>query len=149
MRRSRVIILIVLVIVIITAAITFLLSKKGAEEPPIVIPDNTENPFTGKMLPPDKEIIKRQMVGHLGDGGTITETPRFNIYYFAPDVFQVEIKITNIADVRDEAITWFKDKGFSENDICKLPVTFYLNPEVARKLEGSGVSFNTLPDFCR
>ena len=139
----------VLVIVIVVAITLFLLSKRGREVPPIVIPDNTENPFTGKTLPPDKEIIKRQMVGHLGDGGTITETPRFNIYYFAPDIFQVEIKITNIADVRDEAIAWFKDKGFSENDICKLPVTFYLNPEVARKLEGSGVSFNTLPDFCR
>ena len=140
----------VLVIVIIAVTITFfLLSKRGREVPSIVIPDNTESPFTGKTLPPDKEIIKRQMVGHLGDGGTITETPRFNIYYFAPDVFQVEIKVTNIADVRDEAITWFKDKGFSEDDICKLPVTFYLNPEVARRLEGSGVSFNTLPDFCR
>src|SRR3989344_4266636 len=117
MHRSRVIILIVLVVVIIAVAITFLLGKKGAEEPPIVIPDNTENPFTRKTLPPDKEIIKRQMMGHLGDGGTITETPRFNIYYFAPDVFQVEIKTTNIADARDEAITWFKDKGFSEADI--------------------------------
>jgi hypothetical protein len=149
MRRSWVIILIVLVVVIIAVAITFLLSKREREVPSIVIPDNTENPFTGKTLPPDKEIIKRQMVGHLGDGGTITETPRFNIYYFAPDVFQVEIKTANIVDVRDEAISWFKDKGFSENDICKLPVTFYLNPEVAKKLEGSGVSFNTLPDFCR
>ena len=77
----------VLVIVIIAVTITFfLLSKRGREVPSIVIPDNTESPFTGKTLPPDKEIIKRQMVGHLGDGGTITETPRFNIYYFAPDI---------------------------------------------------------------
>lgn len=103
----------------------------------------------GKVLAPEKEEIRSDLVAPLGDAGVLTETSEFRIEYYSPDVFQVEIKTINIADARDKAIAWFKGKGFSEADICKLPVTFYLTPEVARKIEGSGVIFNTLPDFCQ
>lgn len=149
MNRNRSIILISLILVAALAVLGFLILRQDKENLPPAAQTETESQFAGKPLPQDKETLKNQLVGHLGSGGTITETSDFNIHYFAPDIFQVEIKTTDVADAREEAITWFKSKGFNEEDICKLPVTFYLNAEVVGKLEGSGVIFNALPEFCR
>lgn len=149
MSRKQLTILITLIVVVTLSILAFLVLRQDKEGLPPAIQTDEESPFVGKPLPKDKEVLKNQLVGHLSDGGTITETPDFNIHYFAPDVFQVEVKTVDIADTREKAIAWFKGKGFSEEDICKLPVTFYLSAEVARKLEGSGVIFNTLPDFCQ
>ena len=122
--------------------------KQIIEETP-VIQEFPESPLESKPLTLDKEEIKRQLTAPLGEAGVLTDGPDFRIDYIAPDFFQVEIKTTNIFDARENAVAWFKEKGFSEEDICKLPVTFYLDAEVARKLEGSGIVFNALPDFCR
>ena len=151
-RKAFLVILIALFILASVVVLVFVNQKGWEEEQDLT--DGTSIPveegsLKGKTLTPDKEAIKNRLVAPVGDAGVLAETSEFRIEYYSPDVFQVEIKVTNIADARDEAITWFKDKGFSEDDICKLPVTFYLNPEVVRKLEGSGVTFNTLPDFCR
>lgn len=148
MKRNQLIILVIVVILVIASLVAFLLTReKGVEEPTPIT--ETENPFVGKPLPPDKEAIKQELIANVKDGGTIIETPEFNIHYFPPDIFQAEIKTTNIVDSKEKAIAWFKGKGLGEEDICKLPLTFYLSPEVAQKLQGSGVIFNTLPDFCR
>ncbi len=141
------------VIILIALLALVLLGREDQQEQypfgePSTVPVG-QGSLKGKALSPDKEVIKSQLVIPIGDAGVLAETSEFRIEYYSPDVFQVEIKTANIADARASAINWFKEQGFNEEDICKLPVTFYLNPEVARKLEGSGVIFNTLPDFCQ
>jgi len=85
-----------------------------------------------------------------GQAGTITDGPDYRIIYLpAGPLFQVEIKTTYIARAKDSAIQLFKNKGFSEEDICNLPVAFYLGPKPFKELEGSGVVVNPKPDFCR
>lgn len=146
--KNKLVLTTVLFAVIIGGYFLYSLISKEVPEIPVsqVFP---ESPLQSRPLTPDKEEIKKQLTAPLGEAGTLTDGPDFRIDYIAPDIFQVEVKSINIADARDRAIAWFKDKGFSEEDICKLPVTFYLNAEVAQKLEGSGVIFNTLPDFCQ
>lgn len=147
MTRNRIIILVIILLAVLAVIGFFLFGAEKEEPTPIT--EGAESAFTGKPLSPDKESVKRELVAGVGGAGTIAETPDFNVHYFAPDIFQVEIKNIDIVNTREKAIVWFKTKGFSEEDICKLPVTFYLNAEIALKLEGSGVIFNTLPDFCR
>lgn len=128
---------------------SFLTSRQAIEQAPVISQGFPESPLESKPLTQDKEDIKRQLTAPLGEAGILTDGPDFRIDYIAPDFFQVEIKSINIVDARDKAISWFKNKGFSEEDICRFPVTFYLNAEIVGKLEGSGVIFNTLPDFCQ
>lgn len=125
----------------------FLAGRQIVKETPVS--QEFPSPLESKPLTQDKEEIKKQLTIPLGEAGTLTDGPDFRIDYIAPDIFQVEIKTAYVVRARDEAIKWFKDKGFNEEDICRFPVTFYLNAEVARKLEGSGVILNTLPDFCQ
>jgi len=103
---------------------------------------------TRPPLPPDKEALKRKLVAPLGAGGVLTDGPDFRIDYISPDIFQVEIKTTSIDKAKTAALEWFEQKGFTQEDICNLPVAFYLSSEVARQYQGSGLIFRPLPDFC-
>jgi len=148
--RNKLILALIILLVILGGYLLyrFLTDEQIIEEAP-VSQEFPESPLESKPLIPDKEEIKRQLTAPLGEAGVLTDGPDFRIDYIAPDFFQVEIKTTNIVGARESAIAWFKSKGFNEEDICRLPVTFYLNAEVARELGGSGVILNTLPDFCQ
>lgn len=142
--------ILLIVIVLVIAGIYFISrSSKKAEQVQTIPTPPLESPLRGKTLPSDKEAIKQRLVAPLGEAGTLSDDPNFRIDYIAPDIFQVEIKTTNIVDARENAIAWFKDKGFSGDDICNLPVTFYLSGEVAKQYEGSGLVFDSLPEFCQ
>lgn len=106
-------------------------------------------PIQSQPLASDKEAIKNRLVSPLGEAGILAENEDFRIEYYSPSLFQVVIKVVYVADARDRAIGWFKEQGFSENDICSLPVTFSLMPEVEQKLRGSGFIYSALPDFCQ
>ena len=64
------------------------------------------------------------------------------------DMFQVEIKTIKISTVRDEAVAWFKSKGFSGAAVCTLPIQFSIDKEDADSLRGTGIVFNPLPPGC-
>lgn len=77
------------------------------------------------------------------------ETEEFYIEYLsAPDEFMVEIKTKEIGKAKEEVEAWFVQQGFSTDGICKLPVVFYLNYEVAESLRGVDMEFDPLPLGC-
>ncbi|MBI2594913.1 MAG: hypothetical protein HYW38_01485 [Candidatus Colwellbacteria bacterium] len=101
-------------------------------------------------LSPEKQRLKEKLVAPLGGAGSPVITSEYRVDYLpTPDIFEVEIKSANIDNVKNKVIAWFKRQGFSEEDICNLPVTFYLSGEVVQQFEGSGLIFNPLPDFCQ
>jgi len=107
------------------------------------------SPIQNQPLTSDKEAIKNRLVSPLGEAGVLTENEDFRIEYYSPNLFQVVIKVVYVAEAKNKAINWFRKQGFSEKDICSLPVTFSLTPEVDQKLKGSGFIYSALPDFCR
>jgi hypothetical protein len=84
--------------------------------------------------------------------GSPKQTNEFRVdYLHSNDLFQVEILTTNIDQAKKDAIQWFLSQGFTQEGLCKLPVSFYLNFDVKQQLKQSGtqVTFNPLPDFCQ
>lgn len=154
MSRKRIIILIIPVLALLSLGIYLLIRPSVEEQPPLQktpTESSAEQAVANReSLPPDKEKIKQSLLQPLeGSAGTLSEGPQFKIDYLpAFDVFEVGIKTTDIAQAKDNAIAWFKKRGFDESDICNLPVTFYLVSDVAKEYEGSGLIFNPLPDFC-
>ena len=156
MSKKRILIVIIpLLIILVSLGIYFLLRSSVEEKPPLKELPKTESPAEQAIsnrepLPPNKEEIKQLLLQPLkGGAGTISEGAQFKVdYLLAFDVFEVGIKTTNIFQAKEGAITWFKEKGFNEKDICNLPVTFYLVSGVAQEYRGSGLIFNPLPDFC-
>ncbi len=162
--RYKKIILLLVGLLVIGAFIYLIIVTYKESQPPLVSPPSSErtSPFgikisgpaiseyskTRPALPSNKEALKQRLVAPLGEAGVLLETSDFRIDYLSPDIFQVEIKTTSIASAKDNAVDWFKKKGFSEEDICKLPVTFYLSGEVVAKFKDSGLVFKPLPDFC-
>lgn len=69
-------------------------------------------------------------------------------YVKTPNDFEGEIKTENISAAKQEAEIWLKNKGLTNDGICKLPLFFYLNRETAQKLKGSNIKFNPLPNGC-
>lgn len=69
-------------------------------------------------------------------------------YVKSADLFQVEILTAEIPAAKEEAIVWFKSQGFSNEGICALPVSFYLNFDIKTQLGKAANSFNPLPESC-
>ena len=151
-RKKIILISIAVLLLMILGTGAIFLTGKRSEKNQGVIQDNqsvTGEPIESQPLASDKEAIKNRLVSSLGEAGVLTENKDFRIEYYSPNLFQVVIKVVYVAEAEDKAINWFKERGFSEKDICDLPVTFSLTPEVDQKLEGSGFIYNALPDFCR
>ena len=144
MNKKLVLVLVVITALIALAVAAVILSRDQREESQVVVGE----PIQSQPLSSDKEAIKNRLVAPLGGAGILTENEDFRVEYYSPDFFQAVIKTTAVADARDKAINWFKEQGFTEEDICKLPITFSLTPEVDQKLMGSGFSYGALPDFC-
>ncbi len=151
-RRKIILISITVLLLIILGAGTIFLTGKRSEKDQGAIQDNqgvVGSPIQSQPLASDKEAIKNRLISPLGEAGVLTENEDFRIEYYSPSLFQVVIKVVYVAEAKDKAINWFKKQGFSEKDICNLPVTFSLTPEVNQKLKGSGFIYSALPDFCR
>lgn len=95
--------------------------------------------------------MKQKLIEPLGGPGPLYETADFRIGWLPPpiDRFDVTIKTTDFVSAKEETVVWLKAKGFTEQDICALPVVFNLAWEVQQELEGSGYTFNRFPDFCQ
>ncbi len=155
MTKKRILIAIIPILILISFGVYFLVRPPAEEKPPLQELPKTESSAEQAIsnrepLLPNKEKIKQSLLQPLkGNAGTLSEGQQFKVDYLpAFDVFEVGIKTTNIFQAKENAISWFKEKGFSERDICNLPVTFYLVSGVAQEYKGSGLIFNPLPDFC-
>ncbi len=138
-------------IAILLVAFTVYLFSRRSEEEVVILPPPEETNIVQGPLAPEKEKLRQELIAPLGGApGEITDGPDYRISYLsAGPVFQIEIKTTYIARAKEGAIQFFKNKGFDEQDICNLPVAFYLGPEPFRELEGSGVVVSPKPDFCQ
>lgn len=94
--------------------------------------------------------IRQALTALVGeDGGVLYQSPLVKISYVpAPNDFEAEILTSNIQAGKDEAVDWLRDRGFTEDGICKLPLFFYLSIQAKSEIKKTGQSFNPIPDFC-
>jgi hypothetical protein len=99
---------------------------------------------------PSDKNLRAQLISELDNqSGIIQNTASYRLEYVAsPDSFEVEIKTSEITKAKDEAILYLKTRGFTEDGICKLPLMFYVNHEVAKNMKSGEDEFNQIPDFC-
>ncbi len=105
---------------------------------------------TRPPLEAEDQTAKRELLISLGNkSGVLSKAANYQLEYVkAADVFQVEILSEDINKAKVDALAWLKEKGLSSNGLCKLPVTFYLNYNIAQNLRGSGLVFNPIPEGC-
>ena len=81
------------------------------------------------------EAAKERLLAQLPNGqhsGNLYQSSIVSIDYVqGPDLFQVEVLTTNVAQAKAQAVAWFEQKGFSQEGICHLPLSFYLNFQVS------------------
>lgn len=81
--------------------------------------------------------------------GSVYKSQQVRIDYVkSPDIFQVEILSTDVTLAKQEAVNWMVSQGFTKDDVCKLPLSFYLSPETSASLQNTKTIFNPLPDGC-
>lgn len=81
--------------------------------------------------------------------GVVYQNERLSIEYVkSADLLQVEIRTKAIDAAKDEALLWLKSKGLSDEGICNLPVSFYLNFDIKTELGVEADTFNPLPETC-
>lgn len=103
---------------------------------------------TRTPLSPSDQAVKDRLLNQAGEGGVINKTNNYSIEYIrAMDDIEVEILTTNIDQAKTEAQSYLKSQGFSSQGLCNLPVRFYLNYVVTKKLPKDTV-FNPLAEGC-
>jgi hypothetical protein len=104
------------------------------------------------QLSPDDSQKKTTILNNILHGfnsGVLYETANVRLEYVqSADILMAEIKTTSIVKAKAETNTWLLDQGFTQDGICKLPVMFYLDPEVRYGLQGKDVIFSPLPNNC-
>lgn len=81
--------------------------------------------------------------------GVAYETISFRLEYIqSPDIFMAEIKTSDINKAKKEAADYLISEGFSQNDVCILPLVFYLNAAIALEIRETGIEFSPLPLDC-
>lgn len=81
--------------------------------------------------------------------GYVHQSPTVRIEYLSsPDAFLAEILTIDISRSKTDTVAWFRSQGMSQEGICNLPVSFYLNFDVAQDLRDSNITLNPLPEGC-
>lgn len=103
-----------------------------------------------KTLSPGGVAAKQKLIASLNNAsGNLYSSPNIFIAYIkSPDVFQVEINTTNIAQAKQEAKTYMTTQGFTTDDLCKLPLSFFLNFKISQELQNTNTVFNPLLEGC-
>lgn len=94
--------------------------------------------------------IRAKLVDKLnGKSGILNKSESYILEYVeAPNMFQIEIRATDFDKTKAQTVQWLESQGLSFEGICKLPIMFYLNSDVASKLRGQIGKFNPLPEGC-
>lgn len=162
--KNKKMMLILAAVLVISLAVSLIIYFGGREKVPEITTETS--PYTGGIktsgppldeyvserpsLSPEKQKLKEKLVAPLDGAGSPITTSEYRVDYLpTPDIFEVEIKNASLDAVKNKAIIWFKRQGFNEEDICNLPVIFYLSGEVVEQYQGAGLIFNPLPDFCQ
>jgi len=109
--------------------------------------ERIKNP--GELSQQDKQV-RKSLLDRVGNkSGILFEYSTFRITYMQTfDFFESEILTTNVSQAKSDTLAWLKQQGLSENGVCHLPLTFFLNNDVAKKITDPFVSFNPNPDGC-
>lgn len=109
--------------------------------------DRLKNPVP---LTINDQNIKKQVIAEVGGkAATLNETKSYKIMYLpAGDEFLVAIKDINILTAKQEVKSWFISKGFTQNAMCDLPVSFFLDNLVVEQLKGLDITFNPIMEGC-
>ncbi len=125
--------------------------------PPVLYDDNAQNKLVAYVkarqpISDTDKLAKAKMLALRPENqmsGVIHQTQNIRIDYTrSADLFQVEILTTNVQDAKNEANIWLRTQGLSQDGICKLPIGFYLNYDIANELRETGYVFNPLANGC-
>ncbi len=105
-----------------------------------------------QALSSNDTFAKAKILASLPPGqqsGIVYKTSNISIeYVHSPDLFQIEILTTDIAQAKAAANVWFRAQGMSQRGICDLPLLFYLNWEIANQMRGQNIQFSPLGNGC-
>lgn len=103
-----------------------------------------------KQLSVAGATTKDRLIASLsGSSGVVYSSPNVKISYIAaPDLFQSEILSVDDIAAKQEATDWMISQGFTKDDLCKLPFSFFLGAASAQKYLNSSAVFNPLPEGC-
>lgn len=109
--------------------------------------DRLKNPVP---LTVNDQNVKKQVIAEVGGkAATLNETRSYKIMYLPTgDEFLVAIKDINIVRAKQEVKNWFISKGFSQNAMCDLPVSFFLDNLVVEQLKGLDITFSPIMEGC-
>lgn len=94
-------------------------------------------------------VIKNKILSSIPLSEIVFQTPDVTVEYIQSfDLFQGEINTPNVNAAKIEVITWFINQGMTQQGVCNLPLSFYLNFTVKSQLPDDGNSFNPLPLGC-
>jgi len=103
-------------------------------------------------LEPDAAFIMQKLIDPLKDApGTVLETNNVRVDYIpSAKAFTVEILTIEYEEAKQFIFNWFLSHGFSYDEVCGMPITFYLNSEVKEELEKRGIRivFNPVLSNC-
>ncbi len=130
--------------------------KKTKETPPIkesaqaVDPEKRLLDYIQNRRPlsdSDKQA-KNTIIQRVDQSGIAFRSDTISIEYIkSADMFQVEILSTKTDVAKEEAVNWFRQNGMSKDGLCNLPISFYLNYEVANT-NSQEDTFNPLAPGC-
>lgn len=97
-----------------------------------------------------KQKIISPLAKNKNKSGYVKTYKDYKIEYVSnADEFFVEILSPNVQMAKYWATMWFKLNGISDDGLCKLPVVFYLNWNIAQQIKNLDIEFNPLPDNCK
>ncbi len=122
---SKKLITIVSVVSLVVLSITgFLVYRNNkVEEAVRPIKEILQAQSTGELSEPGK-MARKKLIAPLGEkADALVITEDFEVGYFPPPLERLRIFIfsENPEVAEQDAISWIKSRGFSENDICNFP----------------------------
>lgn len=162
-RRYKIFLILLGILLLFVVGLSFqkLVLERGANDTPVDIVPQDNSPVlynakkseqlehifrTRPSLSADDKFAKDKLIQQ---PNPLYETEEYYIEYLsAPDEFMVELKTKEIGKAKEEVEAWFMVQGFTSDGICKLPVVFYLNYDVAESLRGVDMEFDPLPLGC-
>src|SRR3989344_5076229 len=143
----------VLVITIIFVVLLFGYRSQNKKQEPVnnnsikVVPQKSEI----EKLPTDIKEIRRKIIESKIEekDGVIFLFQSDSIvirYVTTPDIFLVTVFKEPVADFKREAQNWFKAHGLKQENLCTLPVRFFL---ANLELKKANPDFSNFPDGCK
>jgi hypothetical protein len=154
MNRKVLIILIVVAIAIVATILPLVLRREGEKE----IADKRDEAFKNlieaqerNILSAQGKLIKKNLVASLGGkAGVLIKSESMEIGYLPPPSERIKVFIlgTEVEKIEQDAINWLRSRGFSEEDICNMPVVFSIANPDAQVEQTYKLYTNYLPEFC-